>query len=160
MGALNNAMGEVLGPAAGAVGMVQDGFADVTDTIADVKKKAGEAVAYAKNVEGKAKDLIDKLSSMEVVLDDWSDIDEVNDSANAFGDAVGADPFSDAATNPAGGGGASGAPFPQNCVKVGIGAKIDRAEQAKVEPDLKWEEARVERGEEKKDDTAKKEEAK
>jgi hypothetical protein len=160
MGALNNAMGEVLGPAAGAVGMVQDGFADVTNTIADVKNKASQAVAYAKNVEGKAKDLIDKLSSMEVALDDWSDIDEVNDAVNALSDAAGADPFSDAATNPAGGGGAGGAPFPQNRVKVGIGAKIDRAEQGKVEPDLKWKEARVEGGEEKKDDAARKEEDK
>ena len=152
MGAVNNAMGEVLGPLGDAVGLVQDGFGEVTGFIDDVKDKAAKAVDYAKNVEGKAKDLVDKLSDVQVGLGDYGDLADIAGAASDLANAAGADPFADAASGPGAGGGPAGAPFPQNRIPVGIGAKIDKAERDAVEPDLKWPEAKIVAGEDNPDE--------
>jgi hypothetical protein len=139
MGALNDVMGQVLGPMAGALGVAKDGLGAVTGAIEDAKKKAAQAQQYAKNVEEKAGKLIDELSSMSIGTDDTGDIADVMNAANDLGDAVGADPFADGGA--AGAAGAARSTFPADRKKLGKGEKIEKAEMDKVAPELKWEEA-------------------
>ena len=91
--AINDAVGKALGPAADALGFAKDKVGFVEDTIKEAEAKADAARKYASNVEQKAKDLVDKLSSVQVGTGDNSDIGKIQDAANALEDAAGADPF-------------------------------------------------------------------
>ncbi|MBW2525494.1 MAG: hypothetical protein JRI23_15010 [Deltaproteobacteria bacterium] len=143
MGAINDVMGEVLGPMAEGVGLAKEGLGFVTGAIADAKKKAAQAQAYAKNVEDKVGALMDELSDVSIGTGDTSDIGKIMGAADDLADAVGADPFADGPGGGGGGGGPGGTAFPGNRKPLGKGTKIERAEMDEVEPDLKWEEAKV-----------------
>lgn len=140
MGAISDALKEVLGPASDALDMGKSALGSATDFISDAQKKAQEAQAYAKNVEDKAGELIDALSSMSIGTDDPNGLDPLRNAAGNLADAVGADPFSDgsAAGGPAA---AAASGFPANRKNSGKGTAITTAAFDEVAAKHEWEKA-------------------
>ncbi|MCC6521719.1 MAG: hypothetical protein IT373_03575 [Polyangiaceae bacterium] len=140
MGALSDAVAEIMGPAAKGIGYAQDAVGKVEGIIDSVEAKAKHARDYAANVEQKAKDLLAKASSINVGIGNTQDLSDIANAAKALDDAVGADVLGpDAAKNAAVGAFVKVAMFdPSTRKKKGRGKKIDAAELAKVSADHQW----------------------
>lgn len=139
MGAVSDALKEVLGPASDALDMGEGALGKASGFISDVQKKAQEAQAYAKNVEDKAGKLMDSLSQVSIGTSNPDGFDPVQDAANALASAVGANPFSSASAASAAQDAVSG--FPGNRKNTGKGVVIAGAMYEEVKLKHQYEDA-------------------
>ncbi len=146
MGAVNNAMKKVLGPAGDAVGLAKDGLGKVGGVISDAEKKADQAKSYAKNVEDKVGQFLGLLKNVGIGGDKGlKDVNAVSAAGAAIGNAVGANPFAgggDDKKGPKVNAATNDSSFqPSGRLSSGTGVTIDQATLDKVLPDLKWDAA-------------------